>query len=92
MPVAGHRFDQELTFDGDEYVLGRIGGGFPTGAGIDVELSPVELQFILTLEPGARLGDAMDRKDGEGLERHEVCDLVTRLARAGLVRLTSSAS
>ncbi|MGA8726225.1 MAG: methyltransferase [Acidimicrobiales bacterium] len=91
-PVAGHRFDQELTFDGDEYVLGRIGGGFPTGAGIDVAVTPTELQFLLTLEPGASLGDAMDRKDGDDLERHEVFDLVARLVRAGLVRLTSSAS
>ena len=90
-PVAGHRFDQEMTFTGDEYILGRIGGGFPTGAGIDVAVTPAELQFLLTLEPGASLGDAMDRKDGEGLERHDVFDLVTRLARAGLVRLTSSA-
>jgi methylase of polypeptide subunit release factors len=89
-PVTGHRFDQELTFDGDEYVLGRIVGGFATGAGIDVTLAPVELQFLLTLEPGVSLGDAMDRRDGEGLERHEVFDLVTRLARAGLVRLTNT--
>ena len=91
-PIAGHRFDQELTFTGDEYVLGRIGGGFPNGAGIDVTVGPVELQFLLTLEPGVSIGDAMDGRDGEGLERHEVLELVTRLARAGLVRLTSSSS
>jgi hypothetical protein len=90
-PVAGHRFDQELTFEGDMYVLGRIGGGFPTGAGIDVAVSPVELQFLLTLEPGVSVGDAMDGIDGEGLEAHEVFDLIIRLARAGLVRLTNSA-
>jgi methylase of polypeptide subunit release factors len=91
-PVAGHRFDQELTFDGDQYVLGRIGGGFPTGAGVDVVLTPVELQFLLTLEPGVSVGEAMDGMEGEGLERHEVIDLIVRLARAGLARLTSSAS
>jgi hypothetical protein len=91
-PVAGHRFDQELTFGSDAYVLGRIGGGFPSGAGIDVEVTPTELQFLLTLEPGIRLGGAMDGRDGEGLERHEVFDLVTRLARAGIVRLTNSTS
>ena len=41
-----------MTFTGDEYILGRIGGGFPTGAGIDVAVTPAELQFLLTLEPG----------------------------------------
>ncbi len=89
-PVAGHRFDQELTFDGDEYLLGRIRGGFPTGAGIDAAVTPVELQALLTVEPGVALGDAMYGMDGEGLERHEVFDLIIRLARAGLVRLTRS--
>ena len=81
-PIAGHRFDQELTFTGDEYILGRIGGGFPNGAGSTSTVTPIELQFLLTLEPGVSIGDAMDGRDGEGLERHEVLELVTRLAPA----------
>ncbi len=87
-PVEGHHFDQELAFAGGEYVLGSIRGGFRGGAGVEVELNPEELTFLLTGEPCTSIRKMVAAQGGTGLDLAEAVDAVCRLACAGLVRLS----
>jgi hypothetical protein len=86
-PVAGHSLFQEIRFEDGHYAMGQIRGGFGSGIGVDVVLAPDELPVVLSLAGRRTLAEVVEEQDGTGSDAAQAVDVVTRLARAGLVEL-----